>query len=79
MFNLPSEPYIKNELTGKLEPQAGVFLLDMAYGGVKLSRMSLEKGCTGQSNITGGFDTKKVCYDKMQAFIRGIEIERELA
>jgi hypothetical protein len=78
IFNQPTEPYIKNETTGKYEPQAGVFLLDMAYGGTKLTRMSLDNGCTGQSEVTkSGFTTKKILYHEMRSFIEGVLLERE--
>lgn len=79
LFNQPEKPYILNESTNKLEPQAGVFLLDWAYGGVQLGRMSLDQGCTGQSIVSkSGFTTKKDLYYEMQTMIEGILLDREV-
>ena len=75
---MPVVPY--SMVDGRYQPNAGCYLLDWAYGGVKLSRMSSKDGCTGQSNpISMGFSTKKECYRAVNHFISGIETGKELA
>ena len=50
----------------------GNYHLDHAYGGVNLCRVVNQSG--GVTNpIGGGFCTKRELYDKLHAFIRGIE------
>jgi len=71
---MEAEPYRKDPETGRYKPNAGVYLLDWAYGGVKLARMSLDEGCTGQSNpIQMGYETKRIASDMIYAFLMGME------
>ena len=59
-------------------PNAGVYHLDYAYGGVSLDRMSLKQGCTGISTVTTGYDTKKDLYNKIQAILTGLEMSKQV-
>lgn len=63
---------------GHYVSNAGNYHLDRAYGGVKLVRMSLTPGCSGVSEpIYMGYTTKRDCYARIYAFIRGIETQQE--
>ncbi len=56
-------------------PNAGVYGLEWAYGGVKLDRMSLDQGCTGTSDpLGGGFRTKPQLLAELRAFIAGLQV-----
>lgn len=70
----PKESYIKDK-AGNYLAQPGNYHLDGAYGGWGLSRMSNPGG--GVGNIIGGFMPKRELYEKMQAFLRGVEAGRE--
>jgi hypothetical protein len=75
LTGMPSTPYAK--VGDRFEPQAGCYLLECAYGGYQLGRMSLTPGCSGQSTpIGGGFCTKRELYEKLHAYIAGIESEK---
>lgn len=50
----------------------GHYHLDQAYGGIKLARTVSEGGGI-TCPIYMGYETKKVCYGKIAAFIAGIE------
>jgi len=67
----PLEAYTKDE-EGRYQPNAGTYLLDYAYGGVRLSQMSMKQGCTGQRDITGR-GTKRETYERMTAFLYGMQ------
>ena len=56
----------------RFHPNAGTYLLDWAYGGVRLSQMSMKEGCTGQRGITSR-GTKRETYERMQAFLAGMK------
>lgn len=76
LMRMPVVPYTTAH--GQYKPNAGCYLLDWAYGGVKLSRMSLKHGCTGQSHpISMGYETKKICYQAVNHYIDGIEAGKE--
>ncbi len=61
--------------TSGVSPQAGVYGLEWAYGGVKLDRMSLDEGCTGTSDpLGGGFRTKPQLLAELRAFIAGLQV-----
>lgn len=76
---MPLTPY-GDSINGQCNPNAGNYHLDYAYGGVKLVRMSMTPGCTGVSEpIYMGYSTKRDCYDRIYAFIRGIETAQESA
>ena len=67
----PQKAYTR-DAEGRYKPNAGAYVLDYAYGGVKLSQMSQEEGCSGTENVTG-FGTKRETYLKMHAFLRGMQ------
>ena len=69
-------PYTKHA-DGKYTPNPNVYLLDWAYGGVKLSQMC-EEG-TGQKDIlNSGFVSKPKLYKLIHAYIKGIELAKDL-
>lgn len=57
------------------KPNANVYHLDWAYGGVKLCQMSPKKGYTGSSDVTHGYDTKRELYNKMGAILTGLSMK----
>ena len=63
------EPYTETEKGYKAN--VGTYVLDYAYGGVKLARLVGASG--GQKDITDGFTSKKETYYKMHAFLNGVE------
>jgi hypothetical protein len=67
----PAEPYTKQS-TGEFRSNVGNYHLDWAYSGVNLARMCNESGGISQP-IGGGFFTKRELYEKLHAYIRGIE------
>lgn len=74
----PPEPYIKNEKTGKYEPQANCYLIGGAYGGWRLEQMSSTQGCTDtRVPIPMGYESKRVCYNAIRAYISVIIGQQE--
>ena len=69
----PHEPYARIE--GKLVANVGCYHLNHAYGGVALYQMDNE--CGGVRDIFGGHLTKRDLYERMHAFIKGLETWRE--
>jgi hypothetical protein len=59
----------------KLYSTPGAYCLDGAYGGWKLAQYVNEHG--GQRDITCGFCSKKELYYNMQAFLSGMEAQKE--
>lgn len=70
LTNSPMTPY----LDGK--PQANCYHLSHAYGGVALHRMSDREGCTGVSDMFGYHMPKRDLFNRMQAFIAGLEASK---
>ena len=70
LTNSPIE-YASNKDGEKFKANLGHFHLDGAYGGWKLVRTMSEGG--GIEEITYGFVSKKELFDKMHAYIRGLE------
>ena len=66
----PETPYSKHgdTCTGNI----GNYHLDYAYGGVNLVRMCNEGGGISQP-LGGGFHTKRELYNRLTAFIYGLE------
>ena len=63
-----------NEAAGFDNPKystPGAYCLDYAYGGVKLEQYCNESG--GVREITSGFDTKRVTYNLMHAYLLGMQ------
>lgn len=76
LTNSPAEPYGKDE-HGKFKANIGCFHLSHAYGGVQLDRICNEAG--GVSTPLGlGHGPKRDLYDRIYAYIRGIEDAQEL-
>ena len=71
----PTEPWKKNEATGKYEPQANCYHLSGAYGGYALHQMCSEG--SGVHDVFGGHMPKRELYDKMHSFIKGIRTIQE--
>lgn len=67
----PNAPYAFNSNTGRHEPQARCYHLSGAYGGYALEQMC-DTG-TGVRTIIGGYMPKRDLYERMHAFIRGLE------
>lgn len=63
------EAWTKHE-DGKYKANIGTYVLDWAYGGVRLSQLTSEGG--GERDITGR-GTKRETYHRMHAFLRGLE------
>ena len=69
----PMEPYSKGE-DGRYVANVGNYHLSHAYGGVSLHRMSMTEGCTGVTEpLSTGHITKRDLYERIYAYIRGIE------
>lgn len=68
--NSPAE--YSDQDTGKFRSHVGHYCLDWAYSGVNLQRVCNESGGVSQP-LGSGFCTKRELYEKMHAFIRGIE------
>jgi hypothetical protein len=73
--NSPVEPYTKNE-EGKYIASIGNFHLSHAYGGVCLHRMHGEGGGI-TTPIISYHTTKRNLYDRLNAFIDGIQFANE--
>lgn len=69
VLDKPLEPYARIE--GKLVANIGCYHLDHAYGGVALYQMGNE--CSSVRDIFGGHLTKRDLYERMHAFIKGLE------
>lgn len=69
VMDKPLEPYARIE--GKLVANIGCYHLNHAYGRVALYQMASEGG--GVRDIFGGHLTKLDLYERMHAFIKGIE------
>ena len=67
----PMEPYTKGE-NGKFTSNIGNYHLSWAYGGVCLERMENESGGIS-SVINSGFTTKRDLYNRMRAFLDGLQ------
>ena len=70
-FKLPHKPYKCKD--GKWTPNAGVYHLSWAYGGVALHKMSKTPGCTGVEDVFRcGHVSKKELHNRMHAYIEGL-------
>lgn len=68
----PNEPYKVRKTGKRLEGNPGTYVLNWAYGGVQLSRMCAD-GSTGEETpLSMGYETKRVAYDMINAFISGV-------
>ena len=74
-LGLPRDQYAGRNAAGKLETNAGTYVLDWAYGGVRLSQMSAGGG---ERDISGR-GTKRECYTYIRAMLAGIEVAKKTA
>ena len=65
-----------SDIGGRRVINIGHFHIDGAYGGVNLVRTCTDGGGIS-SPIGGGFCTKRELYEKLYAYIRGIELMQE--
>lgn len=71
MTNSPAVPWVR-DADGNLKAQVGRYLIDRAYGGYQLARIMNEQG--GQTSPVGlGFGPARECYDKMHAYMAGLQ------
>ena len=66
----PLESYSRGE-DGKLHANIGNYHISYAYGGAALHRMANAAG--GVNDIFGGHMPKRELYEKMHAFLRGLD------
>ena len=76
-LGLPLNPYGK-DADGRFKQEPDVFLLDFAYGGVALNRNMPDKG-KGSHGVRSvlGRGSKRELYDRLQAFIAGMEVRED--
>ena len=67
----PTEPWTKDD-DGKFRANIGNYHLDGAYGGWKFVQ-TMNEGGGINNTINMGFESKKVCYELLTAYIAGIE------
>ena len=72
MLDKPLEPYAR--IDGNLVANIGCYHLDHAYGRVALHQMDNNVG--GVRDIFGGHLTKRDLYERMHAFIKGLEEDK---
>jgi hypothetical protein len=75
LTNSPDTPYTR--IDNKLNANIGNYHLSHAYGGVKLHRMVNEGGGVREP-ISTGYTTKRDLYNQLHAFIRGLEVSKEV-
>ena len=69
----PAEPY--RRVDGRTVANIGNYHISGAYGGVSLHRM-VNAGGGVQDVFSSGHGTKRELYEKMHAFLAGIEAEQ---
>ena len=75
-LDLPREPYAaERDANGCLQSNDGTFVLDWAYGGVRLSRMCAGGG---ERDISGR-GTVRECYTFINAMLAGIALVKKQA
>jgi hypothetical protein len=73
-LGLCREPYAaERNAAGNLESNAGTYVLDWAYGGVRLSQMAAGGG---ERDISGR-GTKRECYTYICAMLAGIDVAKK--
>jgi len=60
---------------GRMKANIGNYHLDFAYGGVNVYQVHNEGGAVSEP-LGGGHGTKRELYDKLSAFIKGIELNK---
>lgn len=77
-LNRPIEPWSRDETTGRSKANVGNFHLSGAYGGVALEETVNESGGVN-SVFNCGHVTKRDLYDRMRAYLAGIETAQKQA
>ena len=72
LTNSPDRPY--NVTTGK--SNVGCFCMSAAYGGYNVERIVNQSGGV-TSPLGGGYHPKRVIYDRLRAFILGLETRKD--
>ena len=67
--NNPTEPWTPQEGSPNLRASVGTYVLDFAYGGVRLCQITSDGGA--QRDVTGR-GTKREVYNLMHAFLSGL-------
>ena len=76
MTGSPAKPYIPRPDGKGCTAQVGCYIIDQAYGGYQLARICNEGG--GQTSPIGlGFGPARDLYNRVDAYIRGIEQARQ--
>jgi hypothetical protein len=73
----PKQAYSKQD-DGTYKANIGNYHLDCAYGGYNLARICSDGGGISQP-LGGGYHTKRELYNKLHAFIRGIDTGKKLS
>lgn len=73
LTNSPAKTYALNE-SGKRCAHIGNFHIGSAYSGVQLQRIANDAGGI-TTPLGGGYGTKRALYEKMSAFIAGLEFK----
>ena len=76
LTNSPKQSYAKQD-DGTYKAQIGNYHLEGAYGGYNVARICTDGGGITQP-LGGGYHTKRELYEKLHAFIRGIDTGKEL-
>lgn len=72
----PEAAYSK-QADGSYKPNANNYHLSGAYGGYALEQMSSRKGCSGISSVFNcGHVPKRDLYNRMRAFLSGLEVSK---
>jgi hypothetical protein len=73
--NNPESPWTRNKETGLNIASIGCYHLSGAYGGVSLNQMASDGGGV-RDVFRCGHITKRDLYERMQAFITGLELTK---
>lgn len=76
LTNSPMEPYKFSEVEGRHVAQIGNWHVSGAYGGFQLHRMVNESGGITSSPLNTGYVTRRLLYEAVEAFIKGIEFKQ---
>ena len=72
LMGTPAQPYVRPAGSDRHVAQIGNFHLSHAYGGVSLHQMHNDAGGVS-CPLSGGHVPKRDLYERMHAYIRGIE------
>lgn len=72
MTGSPMQPWVRNPDGNGMTAQIGNYHIDQAYGGYQLNRM-MNTGGGVTAPLGLGFGTARECYDKMRAYMAGLQ------